>query len=185
MRASLVIAVNLLGIGFPALACQAESRFSDTPLQVGRYSGYHNSPAFDQLNPLAQIVTVTFSPKRIRTVGQALQQLLLGSGYAQIHSPDEFARALLSKPLPDVHRQLGPLTLASALKTLIGQPYEIMVNEVRREVCVELKASIQPDAMTPLDQAILRPIPQSIPLLTADHSPAAIHRQPSQGHARY
>ena len=156
MRISVIVAASVLGTLCAVNTVKAEARYADTQLLVGRYSAHLASPAFDQLNPLAQIVTVKFSPKRVRTVGQALQQLLLGSGYAQIHGPDEFAAALLSKPLPAVHRQLGPLPLASALKTLIGQPYEIMVNEVRREVCVELKKSIQPDAMTPLAQAIRR-----------------------------
>ena len=143
MRPSLIVIVSLLGTLYSANATQAEQRYADSQLLVGRYSAYRASPSFDQRHPLAQIVTVSFPPEQIHTVGQAIQQLLLGSGYTQIAGHDAFAAALLSKPLPDVHRQLGPMPLASALQTLIGSPYQLRVNDIRREVCIERQHAIR------------------------------------------
>lgn len=154
MQTSVAVVASVLGSLVAAIPGHAETVYADTYLMVGRYSTYRTAPDFDQLNPLAQIITVKLPEARVRTVGQALQQLLRGSGYAQIHSPDPYAAALLDKPLPEVHRQLGPMPLAAALKTLVGQPYEILVNDVQRQVCVELKKAADPNAMTTLVEAL-------------------------------
>ncbi|MCB1806408.1 MAG: hypothetical protein KDJ99_15055 [Candidatus Competibacteraceae bacterium] len=93
MRPSLVVIVSLWSTLYSANATQAEQLYADTQLLVGRYSAYRASPSFEQRHPLAQIITFSFPLEHVHTVGQAIQQLLLGSGSDHQHSQFEIWRA--------------------------------------------------------------------------------------------
>lgn len=121
---------------------------------VDRYSAVSTTPMRSQRHPLATIITVTLPRPRIKTVGGALHYLLHGSGYTFIAASDAFAARLLTLDLPHVHRRLGPMPLGNALQTIVGSPYRVLVNEVRREVCIELINTLAPAALSEIGRVI-------------------------------
>lgn len=104
-------------------------------IETGRYSRTVNEPYLSQRNPLKVIVN-TRIPNSVYTVEQAVQFLLLRSGYrlADPSTRTHEAKVLLNHSLPQVHRQLGPITLDKALKTLAGDAFELVVDPINRKV---------------------------------------------------
>ena len=96
-------------------------------IQVGSYASVRAAPTVAQTNLLSTLVTVEF-PARVRTVGEAVQHVLRGSGYrlaAEIEAgPARFD--LLGFPLPETHRSLGPMSLQDALETLGGPAFRLV-----------------------------------------------------------
>jgi type IV pili sensor histidine kinase/response regulator len=108
-------------------------------IQTGRYSLTKNIPPEDQLNPL-KVVIKTKIPKGIATVGDSVAYLLVRSGYTLADQAvlSENAKSLLSLPLPEIHRTIGPMTLDNALRTLSGSAFELVVDPVHRKVAFVL-----------------------------------------------
>lgn len=110
--------------------------------QVGRYSSIANVATISQENPLFAISQFKFG-FRVKTVGQAVWQVLLDTGYSL--APEKqlpaSAREVLSKPLPVTQRELGPISVANALQTLIGhQVFTLVMDPVHRLVTFKLKS---------------------------------------------
>ncbi|MBK1734913.1 hypothetical protein CKO15_06355 [Halorhodospira abdelmalekii] len=110
---------------------------ADAKEQVGRYSSVEAAPTEAQAQPLEAVVQITF-PQEIVTVGEALEHLLKPSGYA--FQELSATSVLTSRPLPEVHRELGPMPLYKALKTLSGPPWRLLVDPVARTVAFEPKS---------------------------------------------
>lgn len=112
-------------------------------MQTGRYSYVKNIPPVDQLNPL-KVVIKTRIPQSVETVGQTVEFLLARSGYVLAEQAvlSEEAKSLLSLPLPQVHRNIGPMTLDKALHTLSGDAFELVVDPVHRKVAFELSTKL-------------------------------------------
>jgi type IV pili sensor histidine kinase/response regulator len=91
------------------------------------------SPEAEQQDPLQQIVDVTIPPTLAATVGDALRYVPLRSGFQLCYGP-EF-RHLDELPLPAADFRLGPLTLESALRILIGPGWNLEVDEITRKIC--------------------------------------------------
>lgn len=112
-------------------------------VQTGRYSHVRNVPLEDQFNPLKVVVSTTF-PSQLQSVGQAMNFLLLRSGYEMANTlvlSDETVE-LLRLPLPEIHRQIGPVTLDVALRTLAGDAFDLIVDPVHRKIAFELSSKI-------------------------------------------
>lgn len=129
----------------------AESKPVDTQeaniievMQTGRYSYIKNIPPVDQLNPL-KVVVQTKIPQSIDTVGETVRFLLVRSGYTLADDSviSEETKALLKLELPQVHRQIGPMTLDTALHTLSGEAFELVVDPVHRKVTYELTSKLK------------------------------------------
>ena len=132
---------HLLGVA--VLASSGSAMAGDTPdptipqdyVQTGRYSHVVNEPYLSQKNPL-KVVVNTRIPTTVENVEQALNFLLMRSGYAladySVLSPE--AKILLGHELPQIHRHLGPMTLDNALQTLAGEAYELVVDPINRKV---------------------------------------------------
>lgn len=86
-------------------------------VQTGRYSALAAIPTDAQRHPLEVIIDVRI-PDDILTIKETIHYLLRRSGYTlnAVLAPDVVQ--LLDKPLPDVHRNLGPMTLNEALTVL-------------------------------------------------------------------
>src|SRR5690606_5681633 len=112
-------------------------------MQTGRYSYVKNIPPIDQLNPL-KVVVKTKVPQSVETVGQTVQFLLARSGYVLADESVLSAetKALLSLQLPEVHRNIGPMTLDQALHTLSGEAFELVVDPVHRKVAYEMSSKL-------------------------------------------
>jgi len=118
---------------------------SHQPVQVGRYSTLNPIPSLEQQHLLNVIIRVTI-PNEKRTVGRAIEYLLRRSGYSLAQSLAQGPKVtqLFQKPLPEVHRNLGPMTLEDALLTVVGQAFRLDVDPVHRLVAFERR----PDFIT-------------------------------------
>jgi type IV pili sensor histidine kinase/response regulator len=107
--------------------------------RVSRYTSIAPVATSGQKDPLSAVVSVNFTD-RVNTVGEAINHLLLRSGYrlADISVSDPALPILLSLPLPVVHRKLGPIVLENALATLAGDAWELVVDPVNRLISFEL-----------------------------------------------
>jgi type IV pili sensor histidine kinase/response regulator len=92
------------------------------------------------------VIEITF-PVEIITVHHALLHVLRRSGYnlATGSVADPRLPDLLNASLPEIHRQLGPITLRNALQTLAGEPWVLVEDPVLRLVSFELKPAYRGD----------------------------------------
>ncbi len=108
-------------------------------VQVGRYQSVIMRPDQTQVDLLSVVVTRNL-PEHVNTVGQAVASLLDGSGY-RLLSPklaESYRVHLFAMPLPDVQRQLGPLSLRQALELLGGPAHRLVIDPTYRLVSFEL-----------------------------------------------
>ena len=89
---------------------------------INRYATVENKPSAAQINPLLTIQHIHF-PQHITTVGEALTYWLRYSGYTLVNEKlqSQALKEVLQKPLPQVHRNLGPLTIQDGLGVLVGK----------------------------------------------------------------
>jgi conjugative transfer region protein (TIGR03748 family) len=85
---------------------------ADEWVQTDRYTVVTVDPRGDQKAPLTAVVTLSFGTD-IRSVGDAITELLNGSGYRWEKTEDDASLNML--PLPSVVRRLGPIRLNQAL----------------------------------------------------------------------
>ena len=113
-------------------------------VQVGRYLSVVPVPTAVQQEPLRVIIDVRF-PRTVQTVGEAFAHLLYPSGYGLVGPPRALPETgiLFTRPLPEVHRALGPMSLQTALETLAGSAWRLVLDPVYREVSFRL----DPDLM--------------------------------------
>ena len=108
-------------------------------VQVGRYQSVMLEPSDEQADLLSHIVEIEL-PEQIRTIGQAISHVLDGSGF-RLLSP-KLAQSnrvhLFAMPLPEVQRQLGPLSLRQALELLGGSAHRLVIEPTYRLVSFEL-----------------------------------------------
>lgn len=112
--------------------------------QFGRYMTMSNQLTSSQVDLLSQTVQIRF-PQSVVTVGDAMNYMLKFSGYALI-SMNKMNPALettLSKPLPVVDREIGPVRLKDGLTTLAGPSFYLLHDPVNRIVDFKLKPAYQ------------------------------------------
>ncbi len=96
-------------------------------------------PDEQQVDLLSVVITRNF-PEHLNTVGKAVASLLDGSGY-RLLSPklaESYRSHLFAMPLPQVQRQLGPLSLRQALELLAGSAFRLVIDPTYRLVSFEL-----------------------------------------------
>ena len=108
--------------------------------RTDRYTIVKAGPTEDQKSPLKALINVTMG-KDISTVGDAINEVLLGSGYRWIvHDNGGSADRLLnSLPLPSIVRNIGPMQLDDALQTLAGEAWTLKTDYLNRVVWFEIK----------------------------------------------
>jgi conjugative transfer region protein (TIGR03748 family) len=134
---------SVLCASFLALLCGCSSiaaakSFTEYP---SRYTRIDPQVTPSQNNILGYKRKRTFPRKSVKTVGQAMQIWLRGTGYnlASTH-PDRNVYQLLQLGLPNVHRTLGTVSIESGLKALAGDPWELVIDPVHRLVSFSLPA---------------------------------------------
>jgi len=117
------------------------------PVQVGRYTSINPVASNQQANILSVVVTIPFN-KNVETVGDAINHLLLRSGYqlAALKSSDPMLPVLLNSSLPEIHRKLGPITIENALHVLAGSAWDLVIDPVHRMISFELIEKYQTTA---------------------------------------
>ena len=136
--------VNFSLIGFVSLAAISAQAANVT--QINRYATVDNKPLAAQINPLLAVQQVHFS-QDIKTVGQAITYWLSYSGFslAPIDKQPQSLRAVMRQPLPQIDRNLGPLTVKDGLEVLAGQQVFTLIHDpMLREVNFKLKPAFLP-----------------------------------------
>ena len=135
----------------PAPTATLESSLAKLPpektghlwLQTGRYRTQHAVPTEAQKNLLEVIIQITL-PDEVQSIRSAVSYLLANSGYEFALPTDNHAVAeLLTKPIPAVHRHLGPMTLQSALETLAGDSFKLTIDPIHRRLSYKLLPVVQ------------------------------------------
>lgn len=144
-----LVAVAWLSIGAAARAQQG------TDIRLSRYTTGSAVPDASQVDPLEAMVQVSFPRTSVATVGDAVNYLLLRSGY-RLAAPQEAnapASAVLSMQLPEVHRQLGPYSVRTALSVLLGTPFALSVDPVQRLVSYRTTLPVVPGTNASIAEA--------------------------------
>ncbi len=104
-------------------------------VQTGRYSYATVGAQAAQVDPLLAVIDVRLPPD-VTTVEEAANYLLRRSGFNLLPPDpgDQPVTSLLSQPLPEVHRHLGPISLREALLTLGGKAFLVNVDYVYRKI---------------------------------------------------
>lgn len=128
----LIWSMGPAAIASPGVATSHETR-------VGRYQSIAAGPEAVQVDLLSAVITHRFD-EEIRTVGEAVENLLEGSGYRLLSArlAESYRVHLFAMPLPDVQRQLGPITRRDALELLSGEAFRLVVDPVYRLVSFKL-----------------------------------------------
>ena len=124
-----------------ACALLINSAHAANVTQVNRYATVENKPLIAQVNPLLTVQQIHF-PQEVQTVGAALTYWMQYSGFslAETERLPSVLKTVLEQPLPQVDRNLGPLTIQDGLEVLVGQPVFTLVQDpLRRQVNFRLK----------------------------------------------
>ena len=105
-------------------------------VRLSRYTTGSIQPDASQLDPLEALVQVSLPRSSVATVGEAVNYLLLRTGYRLAEPPQAVFSPIpiLSMPLPEVHRHLGPYSVRTALSVLVGAPFALSVDPAHRLV---------------------------------------------------
>ncbi len=134
-----LIAASLVTAGNSETGSAGISSAAMSEVQVGRYRSVVMRPDEHQVDLLSVVITRNF-PEHVNTVGKAVASLLDGSGY-RLLSPklaESYRSHLFAMPLPQVQRQLGPLSLRQALELLAGPAFRLVIDPTYRLVSFEL-----------------------------------------------
>lgn len=108
-------------------------------VRYGRYTLVSTLPEAGQHDLMAQIIDVTIPTSMHPNMRDAMQYVLDRSGYALCSADTEHVSILYGRPLPASQYKLGPMTLSNTLQVLAGPAWQVQVDEVKREVCYELR----------------------------------------------
>jgi conjugative transfer region protein (TIGR03748 family) len=122
---------------------QSDQAKTNQATQVGRYVTVEDQAHDDQVNPLLAIGIFDF-PTSIQTVGQAVNHVLLSSGYQLSHELSSDVKNTLAMQLPITNRHLGPLPITMLLEVLMGSDvYQLQIDPLHRLVNFQIKPDMQ------------------------------------------
>ncbi len=106
---------------------------------AGRYLTVDSTIPVEQKDLLSPIIHIHFLSD-VKTVGDAIQEVLRYSGYSLVETPQQSQdlQNTLQKPLPLVQRDLGPVPLKQILRVLIGPAFHLIVDPLNRTVNFQL-----------------------------------------------
>ena len=128
-----------LGGALAAVIIATANVHADDPIRLARYTLQSATAEAGQLDLLAALIEIEFPP-HIETAGDAIDYVLLRSGYRRIETPD--AQRTMDLPLPRAHRKIGPLDLRSAIQTLAGEPWHLHEDHIQRVIWLTLKDDV-------------------------------------------
>ena len=110
---------------------------AEDPVTIARYAYLMPGSSHAQRHPLQITLTQVRFPQEIATVGEAMNHLLTRSGYRLDEQRSSWANAILMpQPLPEIHRDLGPIHLSEALAVLAGNAWRLKVNPLYRTLII-------------------------------------------------
>ncbi len=115
----------------------ASQSIGGSDILIDRYTLQSLHPTSQQQDLMSVVVHIEF-PASVATVGDAIDYLLQQSGYSLKGSTSRNLGEMMNKPLPRVHRSIGPTELRMALVTLVGKPWKVVENPLERTIDFEL-----------------------------------------------
>ena len=128
--------LGMVPLALVANSLQVQASADQAYIQTDRYTLARLAPEPYQVDLFSQPVSIRYSQK-IKTIGEALLELLSGSGY-QLSPKHVYQKALYAQELPEVHRAIGPLPLKEALAVLAGKAWTVGVDNLNKTVFFEL-----------------------------------------------
>ncbi|BCZ97729.1 hypothetical protein SC029_10645 [Legionella pneumophila serogroup 1] len=113
--------------------------------QINRYATVANKPLAAQVNPLLAVQQIHF-PQEVQTIGQAIEWWLKFSGFSLVskEKQPESLQIIMQQPLPQIDRNLGPLTVKDGLEVLVGQQsFALIEDPLLRQVNFKLKPGLK------------------------------------------
>ncbi|GEA09115.1 hypothetical protein KUL42_38760 [Alteromonas sp. KUL42] len=133
------IKVTLLFILF-SFCVQAKPDYK--ALQTDRYTMLVLKPSIEQVNPLYSEAKIQF-PLDVVTIYDAINYVLDDSGYSLVSKQywTEEMEIMLNMTLPLIQRDLSrsPMTIKNVVEVVAGEPFNVIVDPLRRLVSFELK----------------------------------------------
>lgn len=121
----------MAGVARRAIYQKSAANRSAISVQTGRYSSLAALPSPAQIYPLDVIIDVMI-PEDCVTLEQAIRFLLRRSGYMLDPHLHADVAELLAKPLPAVHRKMGPIALKDALTLLVTPGFVVRQEPIKR-----------------------------------------------------
>ena len=103
-------------------------------VRTDRYTLVELEIKSEQREPLTSTTYISLG-RDVTSVGDAIHELLVGTGYRWQGNEDQILNEL---PLPNVVRNIGPLRLEDALRTLAGSAWTLKTNSLTRIVWFEV-----------------------------------------------
>lgn len=128
-----------------SLSVAALTTYAANVTQVNRYATVANKPLAAQINPLLAVQQIHF-PQEIKSIGQAVNWWLKYSGFTLVtlEKQPESLQMVMRQPLPQIDRNLGPLTVRDGLEVLVGQQvFTLIENPLLRQVSFQLKPTLK------------------------------------------
>ena len=117
------------------LSLSINHSLAEQEIVLSRYTLQQPTATAAQTDPLSVTLKVNFPPS-ITTIGDAIDYLLLQSGFSRVVNDDVDAMNLMQMRLPKVHRSIGPISLKNALLTISGEPWKLTVNNIQRTISI-------------------------------------------------
>lgn len=144
-----VVAILAIAVAAPGYAQERSARAFDhstgiasDEVRTGRYSTVTTQPTPAVRAPLQVVAVINFPRSHVNSVGDAIQYLLIRTGYRLDHAQlSERARAVLTLPLPDNQRRVGPYRVEQILDILLGDPWVLAIDTETRTVRYGLAAA--------------------------------------------
>lgn len=105
-----------------------------TQMQVGRYTVVPSTPSDKVIEPLLVIAKLTFPRQTVVTIGDALNYVLMRTGYRLADDFGVSAKTFLALPIPENQRAVGPYQVQDILAVLIGKSWTLTVDHRNRIV---------------------------------------------------
>ncbi len=134
--------------------------------RVHRYSLHTLAAKPSQIDLLSAVIDTHF-PSHVETVGTAINYILHRSGYRHVTTTD--IEPTLQLSLPEAHRSLGPLDLRSAVKTIVGPPWQLHEDASRRIMWFQ-RVGAEPIDPTPSHPPVPHPVEPKVETAPIDSS---------------
>ncbi|MBA2648203.1 MAG: hypothetical protein H0U75_01170 [Legionella sp.] len=131
---------------FISLSLVALTSQSANVTLVNRYATVVNKPLSAQINPLLAVQQLHF-PQEVQTIGEAIEWWLRYSGFALVAKDirSKSLQAVMQQKLPQIDRNLGPLTVKDGLEVLVGKGiFTLIEDPLLRQVNFQLKPTVKP-----------------------------------------
>lgn len=130
VKRTLTAVAIMVGMAHGVVAAASADRYT-----ISRYTTIDTTPELRQSNPLLTVVSYSFPPTVV-TVGQAINYTIEQTGYtlASMTNLPESTKVMLTLPLPSVQRKFSYVTVQSALKTLAGDAFILLVDPIHRVI---------------------------------------------------